>query len=198
MPLIPWQRYHKALGNEAPTIIGTSIEELFRFVPQLRASGVQAIVDIFRTICIIGGEEEEVEKARQQLRQKQEAASASSSAAVVAAASSMPMDTDSTASPHPTPPTSSTEAAGADVKMTNAASTGDVVVPPSGEAAALEPEPFDFSLALSCMDSVEAQGYLPDSISHSTKMLEALLCHTETSKDFIESGGVDLLLKVRV
>lgn len=51
----PAARYHKALGGETPAMVGAGLEELFRFVPQLRGDGMEAVVDIFRTICIIGG-----------------------------------------------------------------------------------------------------------------------------------------------
>ena len=212
-------------------MVGTGIEELFRFVPQLRASGVEAVVDIFRTICVIGGDEGEVEKAKLQQSRKSEAA-ALAAAAVPAAGTSadlcaaplpppqveggpMPMDTDAASTPIAPPEagaaasdtgttvlvaaTPATTSGVADVEMTSVAVGEDETTPfhtPPG-AAVPDPEPFDLSCALADMESLDAQAYLPDSISHSTRMLENLLGHAETATLFIERGGLDLLLKVR-
>ena len=215
-------------------MVGTGIEELFRFVPQLRASGVEAVVDIFRTICVIGGDEGEVEKAKLQQSRKSEAALAAAAvpAAEPAAGSAAelcaaplpppqieggptPMDTDAASTP--TAPAEAGAAASgtgtaalvaatpaaisgvADVEMTSVAVGEDESThfhTPTG-AAVPDPEPFDLSGALADMESLDAQAYLPDSISHSTRMLENLLSHAETATLFIERGGLDLLLKVR-
>ncbi|KAG1677659.1 hypothetical protein FOA52_010442 [Chlamydomonas sp. UWO 241] len=66
VPIFTAKKYHKALGGETPAIIGAGIEELFRFVPQLRSDGIEAIVDILRTICVVGGDESQLERARSQ------------------------------------------------------------------------------------------------------------------------------------
>ncbi len=46
----------RALGGETPGVLGAGLEELFRFVPSLRPEGVDVVVNIFRAICILGGE----------------------------------------------------------------------------------------------------------------------------------------------
>lgn len=49
------KRYMKALGTETPAILGSGFEELFRFVPSLRTEGIDAIVAVFKALCILGG-----------------------------------------------------------------------------------------------------------------------------------------------
>ncbi len=144
----------------------------------------------------VPGDKEEIEKAQ---RQQASAAAAAAEAAAGAASecgdanagSPVPMETDAASSAAEAgaagPSSAATPAAAAaaqDVEMAAVASEGTSRVP------------YDLSPALAEMESLEAQGYLAESINHSTRMLESLLTNAETSREFVQRGGVDLLLKV--
>ena len=55
LPIFTSKRYLKALGADAPSVLGAGLEELFRFVPVLRSEGVDTLVALLRALCIIGG-----------------------------------------------------------------------------------------------------------------------------------------------
>ncbi len=55
LPVFTTRKYMKALAGETPSILGSGLEELFRFVPVLREEGVEALVAVVRALCILGG-----------------------------------------------------------------------------------------------------------------------------------------------
>ncbi|GAX74556.1 hypothetical protein CEUSTIGMA_g2006.t1, partial [Chlamydomonas eustigma] len=234
IPIFTTKRYQRALGSETSAIVGASLEELFRFVPQLRAPGVEAVVDIFRTICIVGGDEEEIAKAKLQISLQEEADKAkacqpsavNSEVGTSQISSDLPwtlMDVDPSAAAGASAPASS--APGPAVECTDVPTIVDEALPPSADVEMTpveigtsvveatnqavetphpvpEPQPaeprlpYDLGPALASIMSAEAQSYLPDSIGFTTRMLETLLSHNETAKEFVDRGGLQLLLKL--
>ena len=101
--------------------MGGGLEELFRFVPQLREPGVQAIISILRHICIVGGDKEETDKALDLVKEAAAAtvtaaaAAASSSAATAGEGDAMQVDPNpsSEAQPAATAPQAAADGAGA-------------------------------------------------------------------------------------
>lgn len=55
LPIMTGRRYARALAGDAPTVLGSGLEELLRFVPQLRPAGVDVMVAVLRGLAILGG-----------------------------------------------------------------------------------------------------------------------------------------------
>lgn len=55
VPILTSRKYVKALAGDVPASLGTSLEELFRFVPQLRPAGVDTLVALLRGLAVLGG-----------------------------------------------------------------------------------------------------------------------------------------------
>eukprot|EP00798_Chlamydomonas_sp_ICE-L_P016839 gene16839-23119_t len=274
VPIFTSKKFSRALGGETPGVLGASLDEFFRFVPSLRSDGLDAIINIFKAICILGGDQEEITMAQEQQQQMlskaqlllepsadtsmQDAAAGGDTATATDTATappstdppSEPIDTAmEESSPQPAPaaapastadapvtpvaaaadpqatpqpaelaPTGSTDAemtggdgavgttaapSGADEAEGEAGIPMDTTPPPASADETMNPadEPdskrlYDFSTVLAQVGNKDTESFLPECINHATRMLENLLSNTETSKLFVENGGVDFLLKI--
>ncbi|EFJ18137.1 ubiquitin-protein ligase, UPL1 [Selaginella moellendorffii] len=120
--------YLKALANDTPGSLASSLDELMRHVPALRALGIDVCIEILRTIAAMGG--------------------------AVDVDTPVPMDTD-----------------GGEEKQ------------PSEDPA---PE----------TSSSTAESSLSEYINNSVRLLETVLQNADTSKLFIEKGGIEALLQL--
>ncbi|KAK9833876.1 hypothetical protein WJX74_008569 [Apatococcus lobatus] len=215
IPILTSKTYLKALQGDTPSVLGAGLDELLRHVTSLRKNGVSMILQVFRTLCAEGGTEiapQPLPEEGDQSMETEGGASAAEGAAPAAEGTAMDVEASEAGqqaaetaaqAASPDQPALQPASPSGDVDMTGPSQEGDAAASrtqqpgapaeqpaPAVSAGPSAPEP---PSALPQQD-VESPDHLPECISHAARMLDNMSANAETSRLFIQQGGIELLL----
>eukprot|EP00884_Botryococcus_braunii_P008531 jgi/Botrbrau1/1767/Bobra.0217s0022.1 len=203
VPIFTTKTYLRALQvSDSPNTLGSHLEELMRHVTRLRPEGVEVLLTILRTLCVLGGVDDPIPAP-------QPATPSSIASTPAPAAGASPMDTDQLTGARDTPPARDPtaqegESQAADVDMVTgggAGPSGDAA-PEAGEGTANAPTGSPAATAsvgwrpLDVKPASDASSYLSECIAATARMLEGVLANQDVAKLFASRGAIPVLLQL--